>query len=73
MATIAYTALPSGRIADRIRHHLAALVDAWKRYRRYRSTVAELESLSPRELDDIGISPGQIRSVAHGSTVRTWN
>lgn len=40
---------------------LKARYRSWKRYNR---TVAELESLSNRELADLGISRGDIRRVA---------
>jgi uncharacterized protein YjiS (DUF1127 family) len=36
-------------------------VSAWKRYNR---TVAELQALSARELADLGIAPGDIKSIA---------
>ena len=36
----------------------------WKRYSR---TVAELESLTARELDDLGIARGDIPSVARAA------
>ncbi len=67
MATIAHTAVSSGRIADCIQSQVKALIETWKRYRLYRATLTELESLAPRELDDIGVSPAQIRSIAHNS------
>ena len=78
MATIAHMASPvgriaspGGRIADRIHYYFKSSIEVWKRYRRYRSTLAELESLSLRELDDIGITPGQIHSVSHDSAFGT--
>ena len=37
---------------------------SWKRYNR---TVSELESLSSRELDDLGIARGDIASVARAA------
>ncbi len=33
----------------------------WKRYSR---TVSELQGLSLRELDDLGIAPGNIKQIA---------
>ena len=35
-----------------------------RQYMRYRDTVRELSQLSDRELDDIGISRGEIPQVA---------
>lgn len=40
---------------------LKARYSAWNRYNR---TVAELQALSARELEDVGIAPWQIKSVA---------
>lgn len=44
---------------------LKTRLNSWKRYKR---TVSELEALSERELDDLGIAPGDIRSVARAAT-----
>jgi uncharacterized protein YjiS (DUF1127 family) len=41
------------------------LADAWRRYRGYTSMLAELQSLSDRELADVGIARFAIRDVAH--------
>ena len=46
---------------DRIRHRVAE-------HRRYVRTMRELENLTPRDLDDIGISPYDIRRVARQSS-----
>ena len=35
-----------------------------QRWRRYRTTVRELQNLSSRELQDLGLSRGDIRRVA---------
>ncbi len=43
----------------------AALIEAWRRARIYRKTYAELNGLSARELDDLGISRSMISRVAH--------
>ena len=40
------------------------LVGAWQEYVRYHRTRAELLSLTERELDDIGLSRGDIDGVA---------
>lgn len=43
---------------------------AWiEENRRYRRTVAELSALTDRELDDIGLSRGDIEHVARGVSV----
>lgn len=38
--------------------------DRYRRWRRYRSTVRELQSLSTRELNDLGINRGDIGRLA---------
>ena len=40
---------------------LKTRVASWKRYNR---TVNELQALSLRELDDLGIAPGNIKQIA---------
>ena len=40
------------------------IVKSYKNWRRYRETVRELDSLSQRELNDLGISRGDIPFVA---------
>ena len=40
------------------------MLNSFKRWRNYRRTVSELSALSNRELDDLGISRGEIRYVA---------
>jgi len=42
------------------------LRDAYRRRRTVRNTINELSRLSDRELNDIGISRGQIGEVARG-------
>ena len=35
-----------------------------RRWRQYRATVRELTNLTPREMDDLGISPYEIQTIA---------
>ena len=42
----------------------ARLRRAWAEHRAYRSTLAELEALTDRELRDLGLSRWDLRSVA---------
>lgn len=42
----------------------ANFADRVARRRVFRTTVTELNSLSSRELNDLGINPSQIRSIA---------
>lgn len=46
---------------------IARLRKALADYRLYRRTLAELESLSSRELRDLGLSRFSIREIAHDS------
>ena len=40
---------------------------SWRRARRYHATVRELERLSSRELNALGISPAQITRLARAA------
>lgn len=41
-----------------------SLMDRLRRWRRYRETVRELQSLSTHELNDLGIRRGEISRLA---------
>ena len=43
------------------------LIRNYRNWRRYRDTVSELNRLSNRELNDLGINRGEIPSVARKS------
>ncbi len=45
-------------------HNTNTLTGRFRRWRRYRDTVRELRNLSVRELDDLGIRPGDIDRLA---------
>ena len=49
---------------DRIAEIRKDLADAWRAYRVYRQTLAELQALSPRELNDLGLNATMLRSIA---------
>jgi uncharacterized protein YjiS (DUF1127 family) len=51
-------------LADRLAAYLADVREAARRYRVYRRTLAELNSMSDRDLADIGLYRGQIEDVA---------
>ena len=53
------------RIVQRMREALKNARAGAQRRRVYRETYEELAALSPRELDDLGISRENIRDVAH--------
>jgi uncharacterized protein YjiS (DUF1127 family) len=46
------------------------LIRSYSNWRRYRDTVSELNRLSTRELNDLGIARSDIPFVAKKSTVR---
>jgi uncharacterized protein YjiS (DUF1127 family) len=50
---------------------LAQLKQRFANYRRYRETLAELNELSPRDLADLGLSEGDLHSVAWDSVYGT--
>jgi len=52
---------PLGRLADAFR----ALGDGWSRWRVYMRTYNELNALSTRELNDLGISRSMITRLAY--------
>ncbi len=43
---------------------------SFNNWRKYRQTVAELDRMSARELNDLGISRGQIRDIAKAAFAR---
>ena len=44
--------------------NLNTIYDRYRRWRRYRETVRELQGLSRRELNDLGIQRGDIGRLA---------
>ena len=42
------------------------MIGSYRKWRNYRRTVAELNALSNRELDDLGINRGDIPFIARG-------
>ncbi|WP_186389024.1 MULTISPECIES: DUF1127 domain-containing protein [unclassified Stappia] len=45
------------------------LARKYRNWRAYHSTVTELSRLTPRELDDLGISRGEIPTVARRAVI----
>lgn len=45
-----------------------SMMTSYKNWRNYRNTVAELNSLSTRELNDLGIGRANIREIARKAT-----
>ncbi|RMH46284.1 MAG: DUF1127 domain-containing protein [Alphaproteobacteria bacterium] len=57
-------------VLARLTRRIAGLVEAWHRWRLYRRTVAALSALTPRELEDIGLSPAEIERAARDAVYR---
>jgi uncharacterized protein YjiS (DUF1127 family) len=51
-------------LVDRLTEIRKDLADAWRAYRVYRQTLTELQALSMRELNDLGLNPSMLRSIA---------
>jgi len=54
-----------GAAATAVGAAVLVMLDAWQRARVFRDTHAELDSLSARKLDDLGISRTMITRVAY--------
>lgn len=55
----------AGALASKLGGGVAGLADAWRRARTFQRTYAELEALTTRELDDLGLSRSMITRVAY--------
>ncbi len=64
MAAFAHTSVSYAPVSSRIAASVAAARDVWARHKLYRATVNELQSLTGRELADIGLNRSMIKSVA---------
>lgn len=66
--TVARTEVPFGALAThRIVTAFSDAIAEFRHWNQTRRTVAELRRLSPRQLDDIGLSPADVQKLAHGS------
>jgi uncharacterized protein YjiS (DUF1127 family) len=65
-----------GEIASRSRSRtqgkgiIMSMARSFNAWRKYRQTVSELGRMSTRELNDLGIERGDIRSVARAAATR---
>lgn len=50
-----------------LRGFFSRVMESYRRYSDYKNTVRELNKLSRHELNDLGISPGSIHSVAYAA------
>lgn len=51
-------------LSSRLAEIAKDIADAWHAYSVYRQTLSELQGLSHRELNDIGINPSMLHSIA---------
>ena len=56
----AFGTIRTGGFAD----FRANMSERWTRYKTYRATLTELQQLTDRDLADLGITRGSIRSIA---------
>ena len=58
---------PRFDLVARVRAVAADAAEAWARYRTYRETLDQLQELTDRELDDLGLSRWSLKDVARQS------
>jgi uncharacterized protein YjiS (DUF1127 family) len=51
-------------LGDRLAEIRKDLVAAWRAHRIYQQTLRELQALSMRELNDLGLNPSMLRAIA---------
>lgn len=54
-------------LVERMRREFSRAREMAGKRRVYRQTLNELQGLSARDLDDLGIAPSQLRSVAYAA------
>nr|WP_237072551.1 DUF1127 domain-containing protein [Pseudaestuariivita rosea] len=54
-----------GGVFENTKAGLAGLVQRYARYKLYKTTLAELKSLTNRELSDLGLNRTMLRRVAY--------
>jgi uncharacterized protein YjiS (DUF1127 family) len=64
MATTAFSTAAAAPLRDRLAALVSKIRTQYAQYRMFRTTVAELNSLSNRELSDLGISRSAIPGIA---------
>jgi uncharacterized protein YjiS (DUF1127 family) len=65
MATLNATRTPALGLAERLTLALSAVKSAYRKHTLYRQTRRELQALSHRELNDLGIHASMIERIAH--------
>ncbi len=56
---------PNAALTERATALFSDVAERFARYRVYRHTLNELRSMSKRELDDLGLNPSILKSVAY--------
>lgn len=64
MAMMTDTTLARGQANGLLRQRLAGIAEAWRRWRLYRRTLAEMSVLSDRALADLGLHRSMLKRVA---------
>ena len=67
MSAIETFTRPSASRENRVAGLIGSLNQRVQRYRTYRKTLEELETLSDRELFDLGLSRAQFRAIAYNA------
>ncbi len=57
----------TSELTARINSFVSDLYTRWHQHAQYRRTLDELQSLSARELDDLGIGRSELMAIAHES------
>ena len=65
MAHLSVNTPVTAGLGARLGHVMADIKGRYARYRLYRNTLVEMQSLSDRELADLGLSRSMIRRVAY--------
>jgi uncharacterized protein YjiS (DUF1127 family) len=65
MAYVSSKGTASSSVTGRLAEMGREAVEAYQAWRIYRRTLDELRQLSPRELDDLGLSRAALRQAAH--------
>ena len=65
MAVLDNVSIPNVNLFNFLGTYKKALDKKWNQYKMYRRTMKELSVLSDRELDDIGLSRYNIRTLTH--------
>ena len=68
MTTMTIAAARQNRVFTAIREWVRSAITSWRAAAGFRKTAVELNSLTDRELEDIGITRDQITAIAYGAS-----